>query len=276
MALEVNHEFSWFKTLIVYDNVFNAMIISIANQKGGVGKTTTTVNVAASIAVSESKTLVIDIDPQCNATTSFGISYSGLNAHLYHALIGKKNLREVIRKTEIPFLDIVPSHPDLIGAEVELLDMDHREFILRNILDQIGNTYKYIFIDCPPSLGLLTINALVASDFVMIPLQCEYFALEGLALLLRTITIIKKRLNPKLEMFGVLLTMFDKRTNLSFRVMEEVRSYFNESVFKTVIPRNVKLSEAPSYGKPALLYDICSRGSESYLELAAEILEKGV
>jgi chromosome partitioning protein len=252
------------------------MVISIANQKGGVGKTTTTVNLAASIAVSERKTLVIDIDPQCNTTTSFGISYSGLYAHLYHVLIGKKTIREVIRKTEVPFLDLIPAHPDLIGAEVELLDAEEREFVLKKALEQLHDTYKYVFIDCPPSLGLLTINSLVASNSVMIPLQCEYFALEGLALLLRTITIIKKRLNPNLEMLGVLLTMFDKRNNLSFRVMDEVKSYFNDSVFKTVIPRNVKLSEAPSYGKPALLYDICSKGSESYLELASEILEKGV
>jgi chromosome partitioning protein len=252
------------------------MVISIANQKGGVGKTTTTVNLAASIAVSERKTLVLDIDPQCNTTTSFGISYSGLYAHLYHVLIGKKTAREVIRKTEIPFLDIIPAHPDLIGAEVELLDSEEREFVLKKALEPLHDTYKYILIDCPPSLGLLTINSLVASDSVMIPLQCEYFALEGLALLLRTITIIKKRLNPNLEMLGVLLTMFDKRNNLSFRVMDEVKSYFNDSVFKTVIPRNVKLSEAPSYGKPALLYDICSKGSESYLELASEILDKGV
>ncbi len=252
------------------------MVISIANQKGGVGKTTTTVNLAASIAVSERKTLVIDIDPQCNATTSFGISYSGLYGHLYHVLIGKKTVNEVIRKTEIPFLDVVPSHPDLIGAEVELLDAEEREFVLKKALAQVHDTYKYVLIDCPPSLGLLTINGLVASDSVMIPLQCEYFALEGLALLLRTITIIKKRLNPNLDILGVLLTMFDRRNNLSFRVMDEVKNYFNDSVFKTVIPRNVKLSEAPSYGKPAVLYDICSKGSESYLELASEILEKGV
>jgi chromosome partitioning protein len=252
------------------------MIVSIANQKGGVGKTTTTVNLSASIAVSERKTLIIDMDPQCNTTTSLGISYSGLYAHLYHVLIGKKDIKEVIRKTEVPFLDIVPSHPDLIGAEIELLDFEEREFVLKKALEKLRDTYSYIFIDCPPSLGLLTINSLVASDSVMIPLQCEYFALEGLALLLRSITIIKKRLNPKLDTLGVLLTMFDNRTNLSFRVMEEVKEYFNDSLFKTVIPRNVTLSEAPSYGKPVLLYDISSKGAESYLELASEILDKGV
>ena len=252
------------------------MIVSIANQKGGVGKTTTTVNLSASIAVSERKTLIIDMDPQCNTTTSLGISYSGLYAHLYHVLIGKKDIKEVTRKTEVPFLDIVPSHPDLIGAEIELLDFEEREFVLKKALEKLRDTYSYIFIDCPPSLGLLTINSLVASDFVMIPLQCEYFALEGLALLLRSITIIKKRLNPKLDTLGVLLTMFDNRTNLSFRVMEEVKEYFEDTLFKTVIPRNVTLSEAPSYGKPVLLYDISSKGAESYLELASEILDKGV
>ena len=252
------------------------MIISIANQKGGVGKTTTSVNLSASIAVSERKTLIVDMDPQCNTTTSFGISYSGLYAHLYYVLIGKKYIREVIRKTDVPFLDIVPSHPDLIGAEIELLDVEEREFVLKKAFDTLQETYTCVFIDCPPSLGLLTINSLVASDFVVIPLQCEYFALEGLALLLRSITIIKKRLNPKLDTLGVLLTMFDKRNNLSFRVMDEVKGYFHDNVFNTVIPRNVKLSEAPSYGKPALLYDICSKGAQSYLELASEIIERGL
>lgn len=250
------------------------MIISIANQKGGVGKTTTAVNVAASIAVSERKTLLIDLDPQCNATTGFGISYNNLDEHIYHVLIGNKGIKEVIRKTEIPFLDIAPSHPDLIGAEIELLDVEEREYALKTRLQEIRDTYKFIFIDCPPSLGLLTLNALTASDSVIIPLQCEYFALEGLALLLRTINVIQRRLNPGLKILGILLTMFDRRNNLSFRVWEEVNKCFNDGVFKTVIPRNVKLSESPSYGKPALLYDISSKGAESYLQLASEILEK--
>jgi chromosome partitioning protein len=215
------------------------------------------------------------MDPQCNTTSGLGILHGGLNAHVYNMLIEKNSVKEVIRRTEVPFLDIIPSHPDLIGAEVELLYMEGREFVLKNLLQEVKNSYEYIFIDCPPSLGLLTINSLAASDSVIIPLQCEYFALEGLALLLRTIDIIKKRLNQELEVLGILLTMFDRRNSLSFRVWEEVNKCFNNGVFKTVIPRNVKLSEAPSYGKPAMLYDINSRGAESYLELASEILKKG-
>jgi len=250
------------------------MVISIANQKGGVGKTTTAVNLSASIAVSEKKTLVIDMDSQCNTTSAYGISYNSAYDHIYHVLIGEKNIHDVIKKTEIPYLDVIPSHPDLIGAEVELLDTQEREFRLKNALEELKNVYQYIFIDCPPSLGLLTINSLAASDCVLIPLQCEYFALEGLALLLRTISIIQKKLNPSLEVLGILLTMFDRRNNLSFRVWEEVNKCFSDTVFKTVIPRNVKLSESPSHGKPALLYDISSKGAESYLQLASEIIEK--
>jgi chromosome partitioning protein len=250
------------------------MVISIANQKGGVGKTTTAVNLSASIAVAEQKTLLIDIDPQCNATSGFGLSYNGAHANVYHVLIGQKSMKDVIKKTIVPFLDIVPSHPDLIGAEIELLDAEEREFVLKKALDAVKDEYSYIFIDCPPSLGLLTLNSLAASDSIIIPLQCEYFALEGLALLQRTISIIRKRLNPNLSTLGILLTMFDRRNNLSFRVWEEVNKCFVDGVFKTVIPRNVKLSESPSYGKPALLYDISSKGAESYLELASEILEK--
>jgi chromosome partitioning protein len=250
------------------------MVISIANQKGGVGKTTTAVNLSASMAVSEKKTLIIDMDSQCNATSGFGISYNGVYDHIYHVMIGERDIRDVIKKTDVPFLDIIPAHPDLIGAEVELLDTQEREFRLKNALEGLQDTYQYIFIDCPPSLGLLTINSLAASDCVIIPLQCEYFALEGLAMLLRTISIFQRKLNPKLEVMGILLTMFDRRNNLSFRVWEEVNKCFSDTVFKTVIPRNVKLSESPSHGKPALLYDISSTGAESYLRLASEILEK--
>lgn len=250
------------------------MVISIANQKGGVGKTTTAVNLSASIAVSEHKSLIIDMDSQCNTTSGFGISYSNVAGNIYRVLVGENSINEVIRQTAIPYLDIVPAHPDLIGAEIELLDASEREYALKKAIEELGDTYKYIFIDCPPSLGLLTINSLAASDCVIIPLQCEYFALEGLAMLLRTISIIQRKLNPGLEVLGILLTMFDRRNNLSFRVWEEVTKCFNDTVFKTVIPRNVKLSESPSHGKPALLYDISSRGAESYLRLASEILEK--
>jgi chromosome partitioning protein len=256
-----------------YCNKF-VMVISIANQKGGVGKTTTAVNLSASMAVSEKRTLVIDMDSQCNTTSGFGISYNAAYDHIYHVMIGEKDIRDVIKKTDVPFLDIIPAHPDLIGAEIELIDTQEREFRLKNALEGLQDTYQYIFIDCPPSLGLLTINSLAASDCVIIPLQCEYFALEGLAMLLRTISIFQRKLNPKLEVLGILLTMFDRRNNLSFRVWEEVNKCFSDTVFKTVIPRNVKLSESPSHGKPALLYDISSKGAESYLQLAAEIIEK--
>ena len=252
-----------------------ARVICIANQKGGVGKTTTAVNLSASIAVAEKKVLLIDIDPQGNSTSGVGLSKETSNGTIYHALLRGSGLKEMIQKTALAYLDVIISNTDLIGAEVELIQEKNRERKLDRLIKEVEADYDYIFIDCPPSLGLLTINSLTAAHSVIVPLQCEYYAMEGLGQLLKTIRLIKQSFNPKLEIEGILLTMFDGRNNLSHQVADEVKRHFKEKVFKTIIPRNVRLSEAPSYGKPVLLYDIHSKGAESYLNLAREIMADG-
>jgi len=252
-----------------------AKVICIANQKGGVGKTTTAVNLSASIAAAEKRVLLIDIDPQGNSTSGMGFAKEGSDGTIYQALLHGSGLKEMIQKTSLAYLDVVTSNTDLIGAEVELIEERDREKKLDHLVKEVEAEYDYIFIDCPPSLGLLTINSLTAAHSVIIPLQCEYYALEGLGQLIKTIRLIKQSLNPKLEIEGILLTMFDSRNNLAHQVAQEVRNHFKEKVFRTIIPRNIRLSEAPSHGKPVLLYDIHSRGAESYLSLAREIMTDG-
>ena len=250
-------------------------VISIANQKGGVGKTTTAVNLAASLAVAQIDTLLIDADPQGNSSSGVGYNQEAIQENLYHALIEEVSIKEVIHDTEIPHLKIVTANTDLIGAEIELINEIAREKKLKGILQDVIPDYDFIFIDCPPSLGLLTVNSLTAAHSVLIPLQCEYYAMEGLTQLLKTIRIVKENLNPDLQIEGILLTMYDLRNNLSQQVADEVRSHFKGRVFSTIIPRNVKLSEAPSFGQPCILYDAESRGAQSYVELAQEILKNG-
>lgn len=243
-------------------------VICIANQKGGVGKTTTAVNLAASLAISSKKTLLIDIDPQGNASSGVGIAKDGIEKNIYHVIIEDMDLAQVIKETPFPNLSIVTSSIDLIGAEIELVNVPERESRLKERLSIIINNYDYIIIDCPPSLGLLTVNALNAADSLLIPIQCEYYALEGLTQLLNTVKRIKKAFNPNLTIEGFLLTMFDKRNNLSHQVACEIKNYFPEKVLQTIIPRNVRLGECPSYGKPIFYYDKLSAGARSYLELA--------
>jgi chromosome partitioning protein len=251
-------------------------VITVANQKGGVGKTTTAINLAASLAAAEKKTLLVDCDPQGNASSGVGVERTLIGVkNLYHALIGELPLAEIIVGTPIPTLDVAPSNQDLIGVEIEFISIEDREKRLRKILRDLDRPYDYVIIDCPPSLGLLTINSLVAADDVIVPLQCEYFAMEGLGHLLNTIRIIKARLNPSLTLAGILLTMFDTRNKLSHLVAEDARKHFGDLVFKTIIQRNVRLSESPSHGLPVMLYDIKSRGAISYIDLAKEILSNG-
>lgn len=253
-------------------NSFLAKVFVVANQKGGVGKTTTAVNLAASFAASERRTLLIDIDPQGNASSAYGVVAPP--TQIYDALIHDVPLAEIALQTELEFLHLVPAGRDLVGAEVELVEFEARESRLRKAVDAVRDRYEIILIDCPPSLGLLTLNALVAADAVIVPLQCEYYALEGLAHLMNTIERVREQINPKLRLEGIVFTMVDPRSNLTRQVMEEVSAHFGEQVFKTCIPRNIRLSEAPSHGKPVLLYDIRSRGATSYLQLTEELLKR--
>ena len=247
-------------------------IVALANQKGGVGKTTTAINLGASVAACERRVLLVDIDPQANATSGLGVTEA--NPSMYDVLIENMPLRDIVRPTEIPTLFLAPSSVDLVGAEVELRDAIGREYYLKRVLEAVGAEYDYILIDSPPSLGLLTVNGLTAATSVLVPLQAEYFALEGVSQLLATIDRVKSAVNPSLEVEGIVLTMYDERMNLARQVAEEVRNHFGEKLYKTVIPRNVRLSEAPSFGKPIILYDIRSRGSEAYVSLAREFIQR--
>jgi chromosome partitioning protein len=250
-------------------------VIAIANQKGGVGKTTTAINLGASLAVAERRTLIIDMDPQGNATSGMGIARSSVQATMYDVIVEETPLADIVLKSvHFPHLDIAPANQDLVGAEVELVGRPEREILLRKALQPVRGDYAYVLVDCPPSLGLLTLNTLTAADSVLIPIQCEFYALEGLSQLLNTVRLVQQSLNPKLQVEGVLLTMYDQRLNLSKQVADEAKEYFGDKVYRSTIPRNVRLAEAPSFGKPIVLYDIVSQGSQSYLALAKEVIAR--
>jgi chromosome partitioning protein len=251
-----------------------ARIIGVANQKGGVGKTTTAINLAASFAVLEYRTLLVDADPQANSTTGVGFDLQNVTQSLYDCMINNAEARDVVLKTEIPNLDLIPSHIDLVGAEIEMINYPNREMVLKQLLESVRSNYDFIIVDCSPSLGLITVNAITASDSVIVPVQCEFFALEGLGKLLNTIKIVQSRLNTSLVIEGILMTMYDGRLRLCNQVVAEVRRHFDDLVFDTIIHRNSRLAEAPSVGKPVILYDANSKGSMNYLNLAKEILQK--